>query len=348
MSSSLVMPNWIIAYELDAYTDNPDAGGQRTILTQDAGEPGALRLTFEVRQSAISEGWWFADISIYNMNDPSLQRAVTNTQWVRLKAGFQQSKAQIIWDGPVFQTTIDRENVVDYNVTFHCIVGLGVLTAGMVNFTQGAYATQAQTVLRMVAETEAMSGQQVTLQSPMPSQLTAKQYPMAKTFFGTPDKYFGQVAADNNLSRWLGSGNGLNMGSLNPAGAAPDFTFSSPIPPGSTVGAKPGVSYTLAGSPQQTATGVNWRVLLNPALKPQFPPILCKLDNTIIRQLTLNLPQGATLPLDSDGLYVVAQVTHRGDTRGELWETEVVGYSLQYTTDLPMGIFGGDSNGGNP
>ena len=54
----------------------------------------------------------------------------------------------------------------------------------------------------------------------------------------------------------------------------------------------------------------------------------------------------ATLPLDQDGLYVVAQVTHRGDTRENLWETEVVGYSLQYTTDLPLGIFGGDSNAG--
>lgn len=351
MSSASAMPNWLISYVLYAYTAQPELGGDGTILTRDSGEPGAVRLEFEIHQSAISEGWWHAEISVYNLNDQELTQAVTSTQWIELYAGFQYGLATgdlpgLIWRGPVFQTTIDRENVTDYKVTFHCIVGIGVLTAGMVNFTQGAYATQAQTVLQMIAETQKMTGQQVTLQSPMPAALSAKQYPMAKTFFGTPDKYFDQITKDNNLSRWMASGNNINIGSLNPTLITPDFVFSSPIPAGSTTAPDPGVSYTILGSPQQTAVGVNWRVLLNSKLTPQFPPILCKIDNTIIRQLTLSLPQGATLPLDQDGLYVVAQVTHRGDTRENLWETEVVGYSLQYTTDLPLGIFGGDSNAG--
>lgn len=336
------IPNWIISYELDAY----DSDGNMTTITSDAAEPGAVRLEFEVTQSAVSEGWWHAVISVYNLSNAAMLQAVTNTQKVKLFAGFQTPGSQLIWDGPVFQVTIDRDNALDYKVTFHCIVGIGVLVAGMVNFTQGAYATQAQTVLQMIAEAQKMTGQSIHLESPMPAALTAKQYPMAKTFFGTPDKYFDQIEKDNNLSRWMAANNGLNIGSLAPSGLAPDFTFSSPIPPGSTSAPDQNTSYTILGSPQQTAVGVNWRVLLNPSLSPQFPPLLCKIDNTVVRQLALSLPQGTTLPLDADGLYVVAQVTHRGDTRESVWETEVVGYSLQYTTDLPLGLFGGDSTAG--
>ena len=272
--------------------------------------------------------------------------AIAHTQSVTLVAGFQKPGMQEIWRGPVFQTTIDRENVTDYVVTFHSIIGIDVLTAGMVNYTQSAYGTQAQTVLQMIAETQKMTGQQVTLQSPMPAALSDKQYPMAKTFFGIPDKYFDQIARDNNLNRWMSSNNGLNIGALDPKSITPDFIFSSPIPPDSNAVSDPRISYTILGSPQQTATGVTWRVLLNPLLAPQFPPILCKIDNTLIRQLTLSMPVGATQPLDQDGLYVVAQVTHRGDTRGNMWETEIVGYSLQYTTDIGMGLFGGDSTAG--
>lgn len=331
--------NWIIAYELDVF----DVNGKRTVVTNDSQEPGAVRLEFEVIQSAISEGWWHATISVYNLNNAEVLKAVTTAQSALLVAGFQRPGMNEIWNGPIFQTTIDRDNVTDYKVTFHCIVGLDVLTAGMVNFTQGAYATQAQTVLQMLAQTEAMTGKTMSLGAPLPDVLSTKQYPMAKTFFGTADKYFDQIARDNNLSRWLAAGNVLNITDLKAMSLKPDYVFSSPIPAGSTMAPDPAVSYTILGSPQQTATGVNWRVLLDPNLLPQYPPLLCKIDNTIIRQLALNLPQGTTLPLDQDRLYVVAQVIHRGDTRENVWETDIIGYSLQYTTDLANGIFGGDS-----
>ena len=63
MSSASATPNWLISYVLYAYTAQPELGGNGTILTRDSGEPGAVRLEFEIHQSAISEGWWHAEIS---------------------------------------------------------------------------------------------------------------------------------------------------------------------------------------------------------------------------------------------------------------------------------------------
>src|SRR5580693_1286360 len=112
-STSLVsnIPLWGQAYKLSVkYVTGTDDQTQVEVLTCDAWEPEALRITFEVQQSTVSNPWWFADISVYNLNTQTIQNALLNAVWVTLEAGFQYgpSKSSIIWDGPVLQTLLDR------------------------------------------------------------------------------------------------------------------------------------------------------------------------------------------------------------------------------------------------
>jgi hypothetical protein len=182
----------------------------------------------------------------------------------------------------------------------------------------------------------AISGSTV---APLPTSLSDNKYIRGKTLFGNVDKYFGQVA-DSNYMQWFKDPNGYAIGPLDPGTNVPTYTFSPPLPENWTGGPPTKTTtYTLIGTPVQTDCGVEFSVLLDPRLMVVMPPMLVHLDNAIIRQLMRQMPQGPYMPLAQDGTYVVAEVQHHGDTRGDLWQTDVRGYTRAYTQGALRGIF---------
>ena len=81
----------------------------------------------------------------------------------------------------------------------------------------------------------------------------------------------------------------------------------------------------LVGFPQQTQDGVNFTCLLNPLITIFFPPMLIKLDNSLIRQIAFSYGSASVSRLDQNYTYRVIGVTHEGDTRGNKWYSNVVG-----------------------
>jgi hypothetical protein len=292
-------------------------------------------MTFEISESAIPSPWWFADISVYNTNDAATQGLLVAAQWVTLKAGYQKTGAQLIWSGSVMQVLYERENVVDYKITFHCLATNTKIMRGL-NFNTAKNLSQAQAVQKMAA---AVSGYQLT--APLPDQLSSAQntYMRGKSYFGSIDKFYDQIAGSNNLM-WFKSPQGSAMGVLDSGKDTPDYIYSAPLPANWT-GPQPSstTSYTIMGSPQQNDCGVTFSVLLDPRLVVKVPPLLVRIDNTAIRQITLTIPQNFVMPLAQDNSYVLAALRHRGDTRGDTWLTEVTGYTRAYTQGLIRGIF---------
>ena len=311
------------SYELTVY-QSLDGSGDGVTLSSDAWEPAALRVTFEIHQSLIPANWWFADISVYNMNDPSIMDALQNAHWVTLKAGYQADSQSnhVIWDGAVMQVLYGRENVVDNKVTFHCLATDPIQPID-VNFT--ILSTQAEAVRKMVATVKGYK-----LLSPLPSATEDKEYPMSKTFFGTVSKYFGQISADGG-SFWYKAPGGAAIGSLDSGTDTPDYVYSTPLPV-DWKGPAPeaSTSYTILGTPMQNECGVTFRVLLDPRIIVKFPPLLVRIDNTIIQQYAYQI--GAEQPPYALEIsYCVAEVHHYGDTRGDIWETEIHGFTRKYT-----------------
>jgi hypothetical protein len=70
-----------------------------------------------------------------------------------------------------------------------------------------------------------------------------------------------------------------------------------------------------------------------------MPPLLIALNNVVIDQLVRQFPQGPYMPLAVDSSYVIAEVHHRGDTRGNLWQTDVRGFTRTWTQNALRGIF---------
>ena len=119
----------------------------------------------------------------------------------------------------------------------------------------------------------------------------------------------------------------------------PDLIFSPPNPPNYNAGVQDkNVTRSVIGVPKQTPFGVIFRVLLDPRLLIKVPPMLAQLDRTVITQAAIQINQVQT-PLDPDLMFVVAQVRHIGDSRGNEWYSEVTGYSRKYAIGLINGIF---------
>src|SRR5208283_5748488 len=110
----------------------PLGSGQTSVFTvsDSSFEPEALRITFDVRTPLFQNAYWYADIDIYNLS-PETSIALMNDAYsvkpgmtVLLQAGYQNGNYGVIWQGPILQPTWTRENVTDYRLTLHCVLGL--------------------------------------------------------------------------------------------------------------------------------------------------------------------------------------------------------------------------------
>ena len=82
----------------------------------------------------------------------------------------------------------------------------------------------------------------------------------------------------------------------------------------------------MLGTPAQTQQGVDFRVLLDSRLEFKLPGMQAQLKNVVIEQAPFQLGQYQSL-LTQDGVYFVAGVQHIGDTRGNVWESRVMGFT---------------------
>jgi hypothetical protein len=352
-AASSGIPLWGQAWELTITCATAGGGAQPTVVSSNAWEPEALRVTFDVLQAMNTSPLWYADIAVYNMDDQKAQNIAYNASWVTLKAGFQfgPQQSSIIWDGPVFQVLYTRENVVDQKLTLHCVVFPAVSPTDIVGFSMGIGSTQQQQVVRMIAETNMSVRQGAVAQARM----TATQYPRGNTVFGKVSKFFAQLADSNLVQTWndsqrtyiseVGGKNSATSAAATIGAAAvtsivsPNLIYSPAFPPGGTgtaAGLPPGTNQSIIGTPQQTQQGVDFTVLLDPRLQVQLPPLLVQLVRTQITQLQRTPSPNSDLPtaLQSNLTFFAAQVRHTGDTRGNDWQTEVTGWSTAYAQAL--------------
>jgi hypothetical protein len=325
------------------------ASGETQVLSQSGWDPEALRVTFDILESTLPSPYWFADVTVYNLNDPAMQNLLFNATWLTLEAGYQfgPSKSSIIWDGPVLQVMFDRKDVVDLTMRFNCLAGPWLLEEQFINVAMGKMSSQYQVVSKMIEQMKGNVSDQTSAKAQQ--LLQAKQYPRGKTVFGKVGKYIAQMSDDNFLSHWI-DGNQHFISSLASPDVSnsPDLTYGPPFPPGqNTTSSDTSITRSIIGVPKQNTFGAIFTVLLDPRLKVQLPPLLVKLDHTVITQQKLQYGQILT-PLDHGGLFVAAQVEHHGDTRGNDWYTTVTGYTRGYAQGLLSGTFVAQASGAAP
>lgn len=346
-SQTTSVQSGIVGGEQNTPTTEQSQDTSTVILSQSGWDPEALRVTFSVLETTLPSPFWFADITVYNLNDPTLQNLLFNAVWLTLEAGYQfgPSKSTIIWDGPVLQVLFDRKDVVDLTMTFNCMAGPWNIEEQFINTSHGPQSTQSDVVSAMISYVGGNPSQQVSDYAQQ--LLQAKKYPRGKTIFGKVSKYIAQMSNDNFLNTWLNGNQNYISELANPsASTTPDLIFGPALAPGQNPPANDSdITRSIIGVPKQSPFGVDFTVLLDPRLKVKLPPLLCKLDRTVISQLKLQYGQVLT-PLDKDALVVAAQVRHFGDTRGNDWYTTVTGYTRNYAQGLLSGTFVANAQGG--
>jgi hypothetical protein len=341
------MPLWGQAWQL-VVKANTAGGTESTTISGVTWEPEPLRITFDIMQS-MTEQPWYGDISVYNLNDVSVQNLLLNATWVTLSAGFMTGPNiySTIWDGPVLQTIYTRENVVDQKITLHCIGGPSPLALNnIVSFSMGIGTTQAQLLAKMAQETNQVPiSQSQGTAGPIASQrLAAVQYPRGNTVFALSSKIVDQVANSNFLQSWHDGKQAyiseIDSGNVGP----PNLVYAPPYPPGSipaTQDLPAGTTQSIIGTPQQWPQGVLFTVLLDPRLKVGLPPLLVQLVRLkTVSQLTLTQGGEQPSPLSANLLFYVSQVRHVGDSRGNDWHTEVTGFTQAYAKALLLRLAG--------
>ena len=306
--------------------------GQQLVISSNTFEPESLRITFEVSQVAL-QTFWFADISIYNLDtwteqfllgvNQTTSSSGTNTvisqgDLVELVAGYQVDfgVSGPIWLGKVLQPMWERQDGTDFKLTLHCIIGLFEDSMNVLALPIGPLATQAQIVQQMAQQAH------LDIESLDTQTLGQRRLPRSRAIFGTPGDYFQQIALGNKLHYWIGL-HGINLVGAN-APTTPSLIYGPLIPPGAPVSSTLPTNYTptLVGVPQQTQEGLAFRVLLDSRLTVGQ---LVGLNQSAIRQIAqYPLGPGPTM-LSQDGTYYVGGVRHVGDSRGTPWFSEVTG-----------------------
>ena len=335
-------PLWGRAYKLSVVT----SAGEQIVLSQSGWEPEALRVVFEVQESLMPSPCWYAMIHVYNADQPDLQNLLWLAEWVTLEAGYQTgtNKSTIIWNGPVLQVMFDRPGIVDTVITFNCVSTIPQLEEGFQNYARGENTSQYEVVSQMMSKQGGSIDSQASALAK--EALRTKTYPRGKTHFGTSGKYMQVVSSDNFITHWV-KGDQDNISELynpdaNPP-QKPEIVYGPPYPPGYvTSGPGPSnaanITRSIIGTPQQSQWGVNLEVLLDPRLHVGTPPQIIQIEQgALIAQSKFQLGTIPT-PLDNSGLFVVGQVTHHGDTRGNEWYSSVQGYTRLYCSNLLNGV----------
>lgn len=286
-------------------TISSDNGSQWVI--PDKPEDGLkLHCVFRVEKFMLTQAFW-AEVSMYNLNMPTQTRLIEEGDFVVIEAGYEEGPYEQLFSGSVFQPMFERENVTDYKTTLYCMDGLGLLTANISNVTlQSGYD------YRSVISAMAASAHKAIPLGSITSNLDSKSSPRGKTIFGEPNKYIRQLEQDNNAIGFVSDGK-LNIAKIDDECSQEALVITP------TTG--------LVGTPQQTQYGVNFRCLLNPSITITSPPMVVKLDQTVVRQMKARPGQYLT-PLDKDGFYKVIGVVYTGDTRGNSWYVDVSGVNL--------------------
>jgi len=303
--------------------------GQPAIQITNVGIPSdekdALKVVFSVDRVYWQELWW-AEISIYNLAGSTESNILQPGANVSLSAGYQKSfdvNTNRIFQGSVFQPMWERRDVVDYIVTLRCVVGLEYWVQNFVSGTSNAMVTQANVVRQIASQCR----NTIPIDQLEESSLQQK-LPRSKSYYGRPRDYIEQIATTNSMVSHFGF-NGLNLTNrqFDPT-TTPKVVYAPPyltnIPNSQS---SSGITkQTLIGTPQQTAQGVNFKVLLDADVQTGD---IVKLDVSTIRQTPL-YPGTRPGILDQNGLYIVGAVRHSGDTRGNDWHTEITGLSYSF------------------
>lgn len=278
-----------------------------------------LRCQFEIVKSGYFEANQ-STLTIYNLNPDDENKLIKSGQRIIIEAGYSGGQYGKIFEGNVIQPLRSKENGVDYKLTLvsmdsdryyqYGLVGVSLVAEQTSRDAIDACLNRAGDVTKEnygIVENNIGTGSII--------------YPRGKVMFGSPIPYLNQLAFSENGTFYIENGEANIV-------TAKDLSGSEIFSLGPENG--------LIGTPVQTQNGITCKCLLNPRMKVNT---LFHIDNTKIENFRYT-PGQAVRALDSEGIYRIIKMTHRGDTRSQDWYTEIE--AISQVGILPSMVAGSD------
>lgn len=298
----------------------PDAGSRQWLRSvrllvggngRDEGlDLSRLRIVFKTKQGD-NETPNKANILVYNLSEPTMQKVRDEFTRVILEAGYENNRG-VIFDGKIIQARVyrDASRNVDRVLDILAVDG-DQINFAVVNATLAAGSVPADHVgvCRKSLEQKGVGAGSIT-------GLSGAPLPRGKVMYGMARKYLRDAA------KTTGTGWSVQNGKLQ---VVPDAGWL----PGEAVVLTAATG--LVGAPEQMQDGVKLRCLLNPRLKVGGR---VKLDNKSIKEAETPVKKasGDTPPkLDADGFYRILSIDWSGDTHGKDWYADIICIGIDET-----------------
>lgn len=297
------------------------------IIVTDENDEKALDVSemhchFEVRKRR-AQGGNTAVVRIYNLANDTEQQLIKEGDRVIIEAGYEgtlgavQAKGETaqqygkIFDGKIIYPARSKDSNTDFALTLSCIDGNDQQLLNYISMAVNKGMNQRQ------ALEAACSNAKIPIQiDHLTDKLRQQVLPRGKIYFGRPVDYVEDICR-GNAATWFFEQDRLNVYTL--LDIADDEALEIDPATGSV------------GIPQQTVSGLNFRLLLNPSIKLMTK---IKLARSEINEQAL-MPKQKQARLDDEWIYQATEVTHIGDTRGNEWYTDVVGISRYGDGSIP-------------
>jgi len=319
----LYMRKWKVVIYKHSYTENATSNNGVTITTKERDtehdieiDVSALRCVFKTNAMRQTPQVSMCTLEVYNMNIATEGDIISEGFQIRIEAGYQEGQYGLIFEGDIVQVIRNRENGINYKLEILALKGTKIYNGA--NFVKAKIAAGSKP--REVIKTIAANADQKIEVGEISKNLSEQQLPRGKVIFGDPNKYLRDITIGNDAYYWEEDGQLVVRKTIDE------------IPEGHVVEYTPNTG--LVGTPQYTDNGINITVLMDCRIKIDG---LVKIDNEIIRHQLINVSfdnegkmqkqASQRTMFDEDGEYQVMQVSHRGDTHGDTWVTEVVGMS---------------------
>jgi len=256
-----------------------------------------LRCTFSCIKNIMEAN--YSEVVIYNLSPTTENIVIKEGYRVVVEAGYEGSQYGIIFDGNVIQPLRDKEGGVTFKLSLVSMDSDMFLVSGTVNFSimRGQNS-------RSLAESIVNSSNVSTQLGEISQNFSESKLTRGKAIFGLTSDYLRQIAQSQAATFYMEDGK-VNI------------IRADDYPEGEIIELSP--ESGLIGVPAQSDYGATIKMLLNPRVKLGS---MIHIDNSLIHNKQFQQGQ-AFYGLDQDGIYRVIKITHKGDTRGEDWYTEV-------------------------
>ena len=249
---------------------------------------------------------------IYNPSPDTVRKILEEGSAVTLSAGYEGSFGQI-FTGAIIQKRVGRESATDTYLDISAVDGDAILNNAIISIPIPS-GTNSYARLNTIGRAAGFT----INQNDIPTNGAALS--RGRVCFGLARDHLRTLCATEGVD-WS-----INDGMV-------DIISQSAYRNGDTILLNSATG--LIGFPTQTYEGISFRCLLNPSIQQGSK---VQIDNANIQQLAVDLgftsaAKNEYIPkLDADGIYKILYITTTGDTRGDAWYTDGVGYAGENTT----------------